>query len=168
MMRNPLVGEAFALAADVHRRQYDKADAPYMLHPVEVMNRATELHMRTSDGWRLAEVQATALLHDALEDIEGEQVWDRDKLSDRIRDLDERTWQAVKCLTKQPSEPYANYLERVEADWISRIVKIADLSHNLDAFRIPAKQIQDRDFERWDKYHRAVVRLTKGFHSVGS
>src|SRR5207302_1245291 len=44
---------------------------------------------------------------------------------------------------------------------IARIVKIADLSHNLVAFRLPIRKITEKDFVRWNKYHRALVFLTE-------
>lgn len=157
-----LVGKAFAIAADVHQDQVDKAGEPYILHPVAVMELATEYHLKTSDGFQLEKVQAAALLHDAVEDVrEGL----RPLIQARINDLDPRVSEAVDALTKrgtvQNKEPYDTYLGRVEGDWIARIVKIADLTHNLDAFRIPTR-IGERDFERWDKYHRALVRLSHG------
>lgn len=158
-----MVGEANALAADVHRKQFDKAGVAYFHHPVAVMQRATDYYLANSDGWRLHIVQATALLHDALEDIEGENTWDRHRLSDRIYDLDTHVYTAVSALTKlsRHEETYDDYLVRVSKNWVARIVKIADLSHNLDAFRIPSAKIAERDFERWDKYHRALVKLTR-------
>lgn len=160
-----LVGKALALAADVHRNQVDKAGEPYMLHPIAVMERATDLYLSTGNDWQLEKIQAAALLHDAIEDIDPESSWDVGRLRDRIYELDNRVYQAVDCLTKYKpvgdyKEPYEVYLERVASDWMSRIVKIADLSHNLDAFRIPT-EIGEKDFERWNKYHRAVVYLTQ-------
>lgn len=153
-----LVGKAFALAAEVHQDQVDKAGAPYILHPVAVMQLATEHHLKRTDGWNLEKVQAAALLHDAIEDAEPAQ---RRMISDKIYALDDRVFNAVDVLTKRkadPAETYERYLERVATDWISVVVKIADLTHNLDAFRIP-DSISEKDFERWDKYHRARVFL---------
>lgn len=158
-----LVGEALALAADVHRAQTDKAGAPYALHPIAVMERATKFYLANHDGWALDKVQAAALLHDVFEDAEEIHGWDIRRLRDRVWKLDERVYQAVDCLTKykDPPESYERYLDRVASDWISTIVKIADFSHNLDVFRIPAGEITERDFERWDKYHRGLVRLKR-------
>lgn len=159
-----LLGEAIALAAEVHKNQVDKAGTTYILHPLAVMQRATEYYLAKSDGWRLEEVQIVAILHDILEDIEPENSWDRERLRTRIYEtFGSEVYSAVDALTKYTLEieSYDEYINRVEKNWIARIVKIADLSHNLDAFRLPSGKINERDFKRWDKYHRALVRLTE-------
>lgn len=157
------LGEAIALAADVHRGQVDKAGAAYILHPLEVMTRARDYYLAKSDGWQLDKIMIVAVLHDVLEDIEGENVWDRARLRDRIyQTFGDDVYAAVDALTKYRTlETYDEYLDRVEKNWMARIAKIADLSHNLDAFRLPSGKIEERDFERWNKYHRALVRLMR-------
>lgn len=165
------LGEAIALAADVHQGQFDKAGAPYILHCLEVMRRATDYYTANSDGWRVEEIQIVAVLHDSLEDLEGKHTWSRGRLGDRIyADYGSEVYSAVDALTKrtfyagatQPvRETYDEYIGRVSRNWRARIVKIADLSHNLDAFRIPSAKIEEHDFKRWDKYHRALVKLTR-------
>jgi len=159
-----LVGQALAIAAEVHADQVDKSGQPYILHPIAVMQLATDYHLRDANGWQLEKVQAAALLHDAIEDVTPRR--DRLVIDARIRELDADVYHAVDALTKrgdaQHKEPYDEYLERVAKNWIARVVKIADLTHNLDAFRVPEGTITERDYERWDKYHRALVRLRKG------
>ncbi len=157
------LGEAIALAAEVHKDQYDKAGVAYILHPLAVMERARTYYLAQSDGWQLDKVLVTAVLHDALEDVERVYGWTHSRLADRIYvSFGGEVSAAVEALTKRPrgEETYDEYLERVSRNWIARIVKIADLSHNLDAFRMPSGKIGERDFERWDKYHRALVQLT--------
>jgi (p)ppGpp synthase/HD superfamily hydrolase len=164
------LGEAIALAADVHRGQMDKAGQPYILHALAVMERARDYYLAKSDGWKLENVMIAAVLHDVLEDLEGENSWDRGRLACRIYGtFGSDVYAAVDALTKRPPvgttplgiETYDEYLNRVEKNWIARVVKIADLSHNLDAFRIPSGKIGDYEFKRWDKYHRALVRLIR-------
>jgi (p)ppGpp synthase/HD superfamily hydrolase len=156
-----LVGNAFALAAEVHKDQVCKAGEPYILHPMAVMQLATDyMHATHGGDFQIEKVQATALLHDAVEDTKG----DRSYLQAKIYALDADVFVAVMALTKATEpwkEPYDEYLGRVEKNWIARVVKIADLSHNLDAFRIPSGPITEKDYERWDKYHRALVKLRR-------
>jgi (p)ppGpp synthase/HD superfamily hydrolase len=155
-----LLGEAIALAADVHRKQEDKASQPYILHPLAVMERARDYYLANSDGWHVEHVMIVAVLHDTLEDIDGINTWDRGRLSDRIYNtFGAEVYRAVDAITKVKGEDYDAYLNRVELNWMARIAKIADLSHNLDAFRIPSGKIGEYEFKRWDKYHRALVRL---------
>lgn len=164
------LGEAIALAAEVHKHQVDKGNVTYILHPLAVMQRATDYYIANSDGWRIEDVQIAAVLHDVLEDLDANQAWAPDRLRDRIyRTFSKEVYTAVDALTKRKPfgttplgiETYTEYLERVSQNWIARIVKIADLSHNLDAFRLPTGKISGKDFERWDKYHRALVFLTE-------
>ena len=57
----PTLADAIALAARVHRDHRDKAGQPYILHPLRVM-------LRQHDE----AAQIVAVLHDVLEDSEGE------------------------------------------------------------------------------------------------
>lgn len=159
------LGEAIALASEVHKDQVDKSGVAYILHPLAVMQRATDYYLANSDGWGLEDVQIVAVLHDSLEDIENKSAWDRDRLRQRIYEtFSNNVYTGLDAITKHLKigsykESYEDYLERVSKSWVARVVKIADLSHNLDAFRLPT-HIGEKDFERWDKYHRALVFLT--------
>ena len=171
-----MIGEAIALAAEVHKDQTDKLDEPYIWHPLEVCRRATEYYLTRSEGWQLEFVQAAAVLHDVREDYEAPYSFSRKRLDAVLEDRFPRpVVVAVHNLTKQVVrwesdgegndkpifESYMDsYIPRVSMDWIARIVKIADLSHNLDAFRMPPGA-GEVDFKRWDKYHRAMVYLTQ-------
>lgn len=167
------LGEAVALAAEVHKFQVDKSGAAYILHPLAVMERAKAYYLACSDGWGLEAIMIAAVLHDILEDIDEEHGWAKNRLAARIYEtFGNEVSAAVDALTKQTmhaqgfpkegaKETYDEYLGRVERNWIARVVKIADLSHNIDAFRLPSGEIKESDFERWDKYHRALVRLMK-------
>lgn len=150
------------MAAEVHEGQFDKAGVPYIFHCFAVMEMAGERvkkdHMRET-------VMIAAVLHDALEDFRGS-VTEKLRLRDKIYELDNRASSAIDALTKYPrqggyEETYDEYLDRVSADWIARIVKCCDFTHNMDPRRIPASQIVDRDFERWDKYRRGLIRLER-------
>lgn len=163
MTERSKLGEAIALAAEVHKNQTDKAGVAYILHPLAVMDRATTYYLNQSDGWRLEQVQIVAVLHDAMEDYD-KSIWGYGRLANMINEkFGSDVFAAVNALTKMPRgiETYDEYIARVARNWMARIVKIADLSHNLDAFRLPSGKIGERDFERWDKYHRALVRLTQ-------
>jgi (p)ppGpp synthase/HD superfamily hydrolase len=161
------LGTAIALAAEVHKNQRDKGGEAYILHPLAVMQRATDYYLAKSDGYQLEDVQIAAVLHDALEDLKPGELWERNRLASRIYEqFGSEVYAAVDALTKYPrdgeyEETYDEYLRRVAKNWMARIVKIADLSHNLDAFRLPKGKIGEHDFKRWDKYHRALVFLTK-------
>lgn len=148
-----LLGEAIYLAAKVHRYQKDKTGVCYTLHALNVM------FMRGDQKDR--EVMIVSVLHDAVEDFEGTGKELNDFL-DHLYDIYPREITvALTALTHIDGEPYDQYIERVAKNKLARRVKIRDLTHNMDPRRIPATQIVDKDFKRWDKYRRALIRLER-------
>lgn len=157
MERMKLLGKAIRMAAEVHENQYDKAGVPYILHCLAVMQMAGE---RVKDCDQEV-VMIIGVLHDTLEDFKGTPL-ERIRLREQISDLfGPKVDKALQALTHRSPEPYEDYIERVALDWIARVVKIADLTHNMDPRRIPASQIVDKDFQRWDKYRKALIRLER-------
>jgi (p)ppGpp synthase/HD superfamily hydrolase len=95
--------------------------------------------------------QMAAVLHDVVEDTDC-----------RIRDLAEQGFPAVvvtaiECLTHQPNEAYADYIERLSANDVARRVKIVDLRHNLANTRRLPESTQTT--ERISRYEVALTRL---------
>lgn len=143
------LGDAIYFAAAIHSSQTDKAGAPYMLHAIAVM----EMVAPDEDA------MIVGALHDVLEDCHDGELT---SLERQIRDLGEHIFDAVQALTHRSGELYDAYIERVALNRLATKVKIADLTHNMDPRRIPAGQIVDKDFERWHKYRKALIRLTRG------
>lgn len=137
----PSLEDAIALAALAHKGQQDKAGAPYILHPIRVM-----LRVRT-DEERMA-----AILHDVVEDSE--------HTLDSLREMGypEAVLEAIDGVTRRETESYDEFIERAAANPIARRVKIADLEDNLDLTRI--KDPQERDYQRIERYKKALARLT--------
>jgi (p)ppGpp synthase/HD superfamily hydrolase len=131
---------AIAIAAEAHEGAVDKADQPYILHPLRVM-----LAVNTTDE------RITAVLHDVLEDTH----WTVDRL--RQEGFSETVLQALELLTKRKGEDYNAYLRRAGSNLIARRVKLADLADNMDPSRISTPTEQDR--ERLKKYKAAVEML---------
>lgn len=163
------IGHAMSLAAEIHEDQIDKSGEPYIDHIIEVRRRSRKSFDRKHQGIISNEyiaserelVQVVAILHDVLEDFQGTKA-EKDYLRVAIEQaFGERALRSIECLTKEKGEPYDDYIERVAGDWIARLVKLCDLSHNLEAWRIPSGSITEKEFNRWDKYHRAFVRLMK-------
>ena len=126
---------AEALASFAHKGQKDKAGKPYIYHPLAVKERV--------EGEK---EKITALLHDVIEDtfITLETV--RNIFGDEIAE-------AVDAMTHKEGEDYFEYVERLSHNPISRRVKLADLSHNMDLSRIP--NVTERDLQRLEKYKKA-------------
>lgn len=155
------IATAVRIAAQVHERQTDKADVPYIFHALAVKDLVDTSGLKDNPAMYEALICA-AILHDVIEDFEGSPA-DKLKLRDEIYQIfGARCYQAIDALTRLDDDDYlGDYIERVAGDWIARRVKIADLTHNMDPRRIPAREIRDKDFERWDRYRRALVRLER-------
>jgi (p)ppGpp synthase/HD superfamily hydrolase len=132
----PTIEDAILLAVGAHRGQVDKAGAPYILHPLRVMNRVE------GDLARMA-----AVLHDVVEDS--------DTTLDDLRQMgySERLVHVVDCLTRRDDEPYQNLIERAKSDPVARRVKLADLEDNMDIRRV--KALTEKDLARLQRYRAA-------------
>jgi (p)ppGpp synthase/HD superfamily hydrolase len=128
---------AIALAAKAHEGQVDKADAPYILHPLRMM-------IRLSTN----EERITAVLHDVVEDcgVSLENI--------RAEGFSEIVIEAINSVTKRPDESYENFVLRAASNPIGRRVKLVDLEDNSDLSRITNPST--KDFERIEKYRRAI------------
>lgn len=136
-----LLGRAIAIAAQAHASQVDKGGAPYILHPIRVMNRVPGI-----------DAKIVAVLHDVLEDCSE---WSPSKLL--AQGFSREVVGAVQALTRGRGEDYGLFIERVKDNRLARIVKIADLRDNMDLTRIAEPTARDR--ERQAKYRRALHKL---------
>ena len=124
-------------AKSVHANQVDKAGKPYIRHLQAVVHNLIE---------PTEEMIAVAWLHDSVEDTES-------TFDDLTRYFGKTVSEAVDAVTKRKGESYPEYLNRVKANHIARLVKIADLSHNMDLSRL--SKITEKDLERTAKYIKA-------------
>jgi hypothetical protein len=104
---------ALCIAAQAHEGQKDKDGVPYILHPLRVM--------AAVEG---EEAQIVALLHDVVEDT----AVTLDDL--RRAGFSEAVLTAVRCVTLDKDEPYAEYVVRCKGNDLARQVKRADLEDN--------------------------------------
>jgi (p)ppGpp synthase/HD superfamily hydrolase len=107
------IGKALQIAARAHEGQFDKEGLDYILHPLRVMV-AVE-----GEAARIV-----AILHDVVEDT-----------TVTIEDLQregftEEVLAALRCVTHDKEEPYADYVARCKGNAIARRVKLADLEDN--------------------------------------
>lgn len=131
---------AIDLANKYHYDQVDKSGLPYILHPLHVMNNV--------DG---IEAKIVAILHDILEDT---LITEADLI---LYGFDLNIVESVVALTKIKGESYDDYLKRVKNNKLSRVVKLADLSHNMDITRL--QNPTEKDYKRVDKYKKAYKYL---------
>ncbi len=151
-----MIAQALQIMAEVHAGQYDKGGEHYVLHPVAVMGL---LDLHGVNACYHDQLRCIALMHDVLEDCEPDD-WRR--IGNRIYgEFPSAVYTAVDALTHQRFEDYEDYIERISFNWMARRVKIADLRHNLDCTRMPERELTEKDFDRWKKYRRALVRLER-------
>ncbi len=130
---------AVVIAATAHEGQRDKADAPYILHPLRVMLRVT------TEAERI-----TAVLHDVVEDCEG---WSFERLLEE--GFSAAIIEALQSVTKREGEAYEDFVKRACENPIGRRVKLSDLHDNCDLSRISNPTAKDH--ERITRYQRAIA-----------
>jgi (p)ppGpp synthase/HD superfamily hydrolase len=135
MRKGEMLDSMLVLCTNAHRGQYDKGGSPYILHPLRVMS-----FLKTTDE----ELQCIALGHDVIEDTK---ITYAELLEAGIS---ERVIAAIRVLTKQPGQSYAEYKEAVFGSQDAMQVKLCDLRHNSDLRRL--KGVAQKDIERMAKY----------------
>lgn len=146
-MQNPssLLQKALDVARAAHEGQVDKAGAPYIAHPLRVMNRLPG----DDEAGRIV-----AILHDVLEDT---QVTEADLAA---AGLGETLLRALRCLTHAPGEPDDVYWARIATNPLARRVKLADIADNADESRL-ALLPADVAARLRNKYERATAALSR-------
>lgn len=135
-----LVSQAVTIAALAHQYQVDKANAPYILHPLRLMLRAkTPLE------------QVVAVLHDVVEDSD----WTLEKLA--AAGFPQEVIIALDCLTRRPDETYEAFIDRVLTNPLATRVKRYDLEDNMTLTRIAS--LTEKDLTRLERYHAAHRRI---------
>ncbi len=109
---------------DAHKEDYDKAGYPYVMHP---------LHLAEQMDSENAVI--LALLHDVVED-HGERYSFESLLAEGIP---VEVVEALKLLTHEDGVPYLDYVAEIAKNPLARVIKMADLRHNLDASRMDGK-----------------------------
>ncbi len=130
---------AFEIARDAHAGQVDKACRPYFSHPIRVARSLSSPY---------AEV---ALLHDVVEDT----LVTLDDL--RTAGLSEEIVEAVDAITKRKGESKDDYYQRVKANPIALVVKLADVDDNADEKRLSELDPETADRLRCKYAHAREV-----------
>lgn len=150
-----LLARAVSIAADAHETQLDKADAPYILHPLRLMARAQTLSEQT-----------VAILHDVIEDAPQEKGYTFEFLE--REGFPPEIVEALRLVTKQADEEgeagYEKFVGRIlgasgEAGRIARRVKLLDLEDNMMLTRLT--DLSESTLKRLQRYHRAHGLVTE-------
>ena len=140
--------KAMNIAYEAHRDQKDKAGYPYIFHLLHLAEQ-----MDTEDTC------VVALLHDVIEDTYM-----------TYKDLEEAGFtkeqlDALRLLTHEEYRPgmsweervekYLDYIRELKTNEIAKVVKRADLMHNLDSRRL-LRKLRENDIRRLEKYQKAL------------
>jgi (p)ppGpp synthase/HD superfamily hydrolase len=134
---------AFKIAEEVHRGKTDKAEKPYIQHPLRVASKF--------DNSLLAVV---ALLHDTVEDAQNPQ-----EIFNTIQHhFTGPVVDAVNALTRKKHEPVEMYLQRVKANQLALKVKLADINDNENKERMELLTADKREalHQKYRKYRRIL------------
>lgn len=136
---------AIKIAVTAHSGQVDKANQPYILHPLRVM-----FSLQT-DKERIVGV-----LHDVIEDT--------DITYEYLKSngFDDEIIEGIKSVTKVQDETYDEFIDRAKLNSIGINVKLADLEDNMNINRI--ENPTDKDCQRMEKYRKAKERLLSTFN----
>src|SRR5262245_3161805 len=128
--------KAIELAARAHAGQRDKNGSAYVLHPLRVMMRQ-----------QTEEAMIVAVLHDTVEDT--------DLTLDDLRKagFSESVLEAVRLVTRDKKDSYADFVVKCAAHPLARAVKLADLEDNsrLDRTLLRPGSVE-RDLKRIERY----------------
>lgn len=132
-----LLDKAAKICIENHYGQRDKMNCAYFQHPMRVAMRC-----ETDDE------KMVALLHDTIEDTEVTIGYLLDEgFPKYITD-------AILAVTRQPNEPYEEFIKRTKKNGIGRMVKIHDLEDNLDTTRL--NEVSPEMAVRFSKYLKAL------------
>jgi (p)ppGpp synthase/HD superfamily hydrolase len=136
MNEQEMLEKAVGIAVEAHRGQRDRYGAPYISHPIRVMQRL-----------KTPAEQTVGILHDVVEDTR----WTFEDL--RREGFPNQVLHALECVTKRDAEAYEDFVKRSASDHLARRVKLADLEDNMDLRRLP--EVTEKDLPRLQKYVKA-------------
>jgi (p)ppGpp synthase/HD superfamily hydrolase len=106
---------AIEIATEAHRGQVDKANEPYILHSMRVMDQVDSL-----------DEKIVGILHDV---VEKNSQWSLSRLQGE--GFKSTIIEAVDAMTRRVGESYEDFVSRAADNPISRAVKLADLKDNI-------------------------------------
>ena len=127
------IERAIEIAARAHAGQVDKAGAPYVFHPLRLMMAVSTLDQKMA-----------AVLHDVVEDT--------DVTFDELRaeGFSIEVVEAIMALTKTDGEARLDAAQRAASNSIARVVKLADVTDNMNIGRIANPT--EKDYARLKEY----------------
>ena len=125
------------LSQEAHKNQVDKADIDYFTGHIQTVVNSVKTNKE----------KIVAYLHDTVEDA--------NITIDRIYEIfGDEIGLVVETITKTDNIDYFQYINNIKNNELARIVKIADLKHNMDLTRL--ETVTEKDLKRYEKYKKAL------------
>lgn len=145
---------AAELACELHKGQVDKAGVDYFIGHLTAV-------AKMGSTWQ---EQVVGYLHDASEDTPNsvEQVLNLldEKLESPLSDTDrEELAVALRLLNHHLAPDRETYIQRIKCNALAKVVKMHDLTHNMNLSRLPNPT--RKDYKRVKRYKKEYDYLSK-------
>lgn len=151
MSDNKQLQLALEIATIAHKNVIRRNGDPYIFHVLRVANNSRFIKTKSQ--------KAAAILHDTIEDTPFDENFLREK------GISEEVLKILSYLTHEKDNvSYEDYIDRICENVDEMLVKLSDLTDNLDHGTLPV--ITDRDRERFVTYERAKVTIMETLLTV--
>lgn len=151
MSDNKQLQLALEIATMAHKNVIRRNGDPYIFHVLRVANNSRFVKTKAQ--------KAAAILHDTIEDTPFNENFLRDK------GVSEEVLKILSYLTHDKDAiSYDVYIDKICENVDAMLVKLSDLTDNLDQGTLPV--ITDRDRERFVTYERAKVKIMETLLTV--
>lgn len=151
MSDNKQLQLALEIATLAHKNVIRRNGDPYIFHVLRVANNSRFVKTKAQ--------KAAAILHDTIEDTPFDENFLREK------GISEEVLKILSCLTHDKDNvSYDDYIDRICENVDAMLVKLSDLTDNLDQGTLPV--ITDRDRQRFVTYERAKVKIMETLLTV--
>lgn len=151
MSDNKQLQLALEIAILAHKNVIRRNGDPYIFHVLRVANNSRFIKTKSQ--------KAAAILHDTIEDTPFDENFLREK------GISEEVLKILSYLTNDKDNvSYDDYIDRICENVDAMLVKLSDLTDNLDQVTLPV--ITDRDRERFVTYERAKVTIMETLLTV--
>lgn len=151
MSDNKQLQLALEIATLAHKNVIRRNGDPYIFHVLRVANNSRFVKTKAQ--------KAAAILHDTIEDTPFDENFLREK------GISEEVLKILSYLTHDKDNvSYDDYIDRICENVDAMLVKLSDLTDNLDQGTLPV--ITDRDRQRFVTYERSKVKIMETLLTV--
>ena len=144
MSDNKQLQNALEIATMAHKNVIRRNGDPYIFHVLRVANNALFVRTKTQ--------KVAAILHDVIEDTPFDAKFLKEKgISEDVLEI------LSYLMHDKENVSYKDYIDKICTNLDAMLVKLADLTDNLDQGTLPV--ISDKDRERFVTYEQAKLKI---------